>query len=209
MHVFTNRTFRLMLHALVIVGLLSFAGGSASAQQVGPLEYWSGSWVDPQSGQGGHLEFLLNENGMIEGSITNGINVGLWSGFMRNDGIFFAQYYYPTMSFGALAAGVATGAQGSSTVVGEIVFVTYDNEVLGLGQFELERVYAAPGMGNQPATDYPFTGNGLYVFCSAPSICGDRGANALPGNWSWTSGLFDDIEANYPQVYCNLFVNAC
>ncbi|HJS88122.1 MAG TPA: hypothetical protein VJ779_21945 [Acetobacteraceae bacterium] len=59
------------------------------------------------------------------------------------------------------------------------------------------------------ARNMPPAGNGMYVYCAAPSICGARGANALPGNWGWTHGLFADIKRNYPQVWCNLYRNAC
>jgi hypothetical protein len=51
----------------------------------------------------------------------------------------------------------------------------------------------------------PAPRNGLYVFCSSKEICGSIGANALPGNWSWTHQLFGDIKHNYPQVWFNLF----
>jgi hypothetical protein len=36
-------------------------------------------------------------------------------------------------------------------------------------------------------------------------VCGARGANALPGNWGWTSGLFGDLRRNYPHVWRNLY----
>lgn len=204
---------RILLRALVTVGIFSLAIGAASAQAE-PLEYWSGSWTAPQTGESGYLEFLLTEDGLISGSITNGPMVGLWSGFVRDDGVIFAEYTYPTTGFTALAAAVVTEVAGN-IVGGQMLFVTYDNQLVGLGQFQLARVYAAPGAQNvsesqdTPATNYPFTGNGMYVYCAAPSVCGDRGANTLPGNWGWTTGLFDDIRQNYPQVYCNLYANAC
>ena len=59
------------------------------------------------------------------------------------------------------------------------------------------------------ARNMPAAGNGMYVYCAAPSVCGARGANALPGNWGWTPQLFGDIKRNYPQVWCNLYKNAC
>jgi hypothetical protein len=59
------------------------------------------------------------------------------------------------------------------------------------------------------ARNMPPPGNGMYVYCAAPSICGARGANALPGNWGWTHNLFSDIKRNYPQVWCNQYRNAC
>ena len=59
------------------------------------------------------------------------------------------------------------------------------------------------------ARNMPAPGNGMYVYCAAPSICGARGANTLPGNWGWTHQLFGDIKRNYPQVWCNLYKNAC
>jgi hypothetical protein len=59
------------------------------------------------------------------------------------------------------------------------------------------------------ARNMPPPGNGMYVYCAAPSVCGARGANTLPGNWGWTHNLFSDIKRSYPQVWCNLYRNAC
>ena len=47
----------------------------------------------------------------------------------------------------------------------------------------------------------PSAGNGIYVPCVAPSVCGSVGGNALPGDWSWTHQLFADIRRNYPQAW--------
>jgi hypothetical protein len=47
----------------------------------------------------------------------------------------------------------------------------------------------------------PAAGNGIYVPCVSPEICGSVGGNALPGNWSWTHNLYGDIRSNYPQVW--------
>ena len=52
-------------------------------------------------------------------------------------------------------------------------------------------------------------GKGAYVPCVARSVCGTVGGNALPGNWGWSHQLYGDIKHNYPQVWCNLFRNAC
>ena len=55
----------------------------------------------------------------------------------------------------------------------------------------------------------PAEASGAYVYCSAPSICGKRGGNALPGNWGWTSNLFGGIKQSYPHVWCSLYPHSC
>lgn len=202
-----------VLLSVLVVGLLSLSGGAARAQ-ADPIAHWSGTWVDRQNGQGGYLEFVLMEDGMITGNITNGSVVGTWNGFVRNDGAMFAEYSYPSVGFSALAASVVTEAQGNM-VAGSILFVTDDYQVLGFGEFVLTRVSAVPAAGylpvaaNAPATDDGYSGEGMYVYCAAASVCGDRGANTLPGDWSWTSDLFAGIEESYPHVWCEMYMNAC
>lgn len=55
------------------------------------------------------------------------------------------------------------------------------------------------------ARTMPPAGNGLYVPCVAPSVCGSVGGNALPGNWGWTHQLFGDIRRSYPQAWYPMF----
>jgi hypothetical protein len=55
----------------------------------------------------------------------------------------------------------------------------------------------------------PASANTFHVYCAAESICGKRGGEALPGNWSWTGQLFADIKRAYPATYCNLYPGSC
>jgi hypothetical protein len=176
------------------------------------LEIWTGIWSDPVMSQGGKLEFTLTSDGMINGNITNGPMVGLWSGFIRDDGVIFANYEYPPVSyqqpgFTAQAVGRIIQQQ-DNRVLGHMVFI-FNNTVFSEGQFELTRWNVSPQQPNLLPPEYPFIGNGLYVYCAAPSVCGQRGVNALPGNWGWTSGLFNGLEKHYPHVWCNLFPGSC
>jgi hypothetical protein len=179
------------------------------AEAAAAQEMWKGRWVQTEGAQGGQLEFLLTSDGMINGNITNGGLVGLWSGFIRDDGLMFAEYAYPYQQprFVARAIGRVL-RQAGNHLIGRLVFV-HDNKVFAQGQFELTRRYVPPQQVNPRGNEYPFTGNGMYVYCAAPSICGERGGNTLPGNWGWTSGLFNDIKQNYPHVYCNLYPGSC
>jgi hypothetical protein len=54
----------------------------------------------------------------------------------------------------------------------------------------------------------PPAGNGVYVPCVAPSVCGSVGGNALPGDWRWTHQLYKDIRKNYPQAWYPSFPNS-
>ena len=179
-----------------------------SAEVARAQERWLGVWAQSGGAQGGKLEFLLTNDGTINGNITNGTIVGLWSGVMRDDGVIFAQYAYPRPAgFAAQAVGRITQHQGQR-VAGHLVFIL-NHQVFAEGHFQLTRSYVSPQQANPRAPEYPFTGNGLYVYCAAPSVCGQRGGNALPGNWGWTSGLFSDIKRHYPHVWCNLYPGSC
>jgi hypothetical protein len=61
----------------------------------------------------------------------------------------------------------------------------------------------------QAAGRTPASATTFHVYCAAESICGKRGAEALPGNWSWTGQLFADIKRAYPATYCNLYPGSC
>jgi hypothetical protein len=186
---------RVCLAFLVI--LLSVSGVRAQ-------ESWSGNWVQSDGSQGGRLEFTFSQDGTMNGNITNNGVVGLWTGFVRNDGAMFADYAYPTTGFSANAVGRILNQQGN-VVYGHMVFVG-NNQIFSEADFALGLRGAPQGaMGGV----YPFTGDGLFVYCGAASVCGQRGVNTLPGNWSWTSGLFGDLKKSYPQVWCNLFPGSC
>ena len=195
---------RVICRSLLVAIFVPMAVQIAAAQ-----EMWSGSWSQDGGAQGGHLEFLLTDGGMIDGNISNGTMTGLWNGFIRDDGVMFAEYQYPYQlpGFAARAVGRVFRVQGNR-MSGGLVFVA-NNQVIGQGRFELTRKFVPPQQVNPRGNEYPFTGNGMYVYCAAPSICGQRGGNTLPGNWGWTSGLFNDIKTNYPQVYCNLYPGSC
>lgn len=160
------------------------------------------------------LGFVWTEDGSITGEITNGPAVGSWNGVLGNDGSMIADYAYPT--FAARAIGQVTESYHGH-IRGRMQFVA-DGQVFGEGQFDLRRVSLvdpAPMTGggaqapNPHAGAYPFNRDGMFVYCSAPSVCGKRGGNALPGNWGWTGGLFGDIKQNYPHVWCNLYPGSC
>lgn len=186
---------------LLIVSILAL-----SAEVAQSMEKWSGVWRDSSGTQGGQLDFFLMDDGKIEGNITNGTSIGLWNGFIRNDGVMFTNYQYyqpPLQGFAAQSVARITQNQGNQ-VSGPMVFLQ-NNRVFSTGSFRLTRT----SISRQAINQYPFTGNGMYIFCAAPSICGQRGGNLLPGNWGWTSGLFSDLKRNYPQVWCNLYPGSC
>jgi hypothetical protein len=185
---------------LLVVSILSLAAEAAKAQ-----EKWSGTWAQRGESQSGQLQFILTSDGRIEGNITNGGTlIGLWSGIIRNDGVIFANYQYPTAGFAAQAVGRITQSQGN-LVGGQMVFLQ-NNRVFADGSFNLAR----SSLSQQPvSSQYPFNGNGMYIYCAAPSICGQRGGNALPGNWRWTHGLFSDLKKSMPHVWCNLYPGSC
>lgn len=184
---------------LLVVSILSLAAEAAKAQ-----EKWSGIWAQQGASQSGQLQFILNNDGSIEGNITNGTTIGLWNGVIRNDGVIFANYQYPTAGFAAQAIGQITQSQGNR-VGGHMVFVQ-NNRVFAAGSFNLVR----SSLSQQPvSSQYPFNGNGMYIYCAAPSICGQRGGNALPGNWKGTSAVFGDLRKSMPHVWCNLHPGSC
>jgi hypothetical protein len=184
--------------ACIVLLLLVLSASGLRAQEI-----WSGRWAQLGGPQGGTLEFIFSRDGTISGNITNNGVVGLWTGFIRNDGVMFADYAYP--GFGARAVGRILDEQGD-VVVGRMAFLMGD-QVFAEGEFQLRRSATRP-QGTMEGT-YPFTGDGMYVYCGAASICGRRGLNALPGNWGWTSGLFGDLKRSHPHVWCNLFPGSC
>ena len=169
------------------------------AELVRAQESWSGHWAESRGTQSGTLAFVFSRDGTINGNISNNGVVGVWTGFIRNDGVMFANYTYP--GFSAKAVGRILSQQ-EDLVSGHMVFVL-DDQIFAEGDFQRRR------SGGAMQGVYPFTGDGLYVYCGAASICGKRGANALPGNWAWTSGLFGDLKRNYPNVWCNLYPGSC
>ncbi|HJS86290.1 MAG TPA: hypothetical protein VJ779_12595 [Acetobacteraceae bacterium] len=191
---------------LCAVGTLLLAAGSAWGQQV-----WSGTWHETRGAQGGRLELTIGPRGEMNGTVTNGAVAGTWNGFMSDDGRLFATYVYPGLG-GARAVGRVL-RHDAGQLAGKVVFLN-GNVPFAQGDFQLRRL-PYPDVNNGPRPDnpragqYPFTGNGMFVYCGAASVCGRRGANALPGNWGWTGGLFGDIKRNYPQVWCNLYPGSC
>lgn len=186
-----------MVRSLSVLVLLLGFGHVVQAE-----ERWSGAWSATDQPQSGRIEFRLADDGRVDGRITNGGAVGSWTGVVRTDGIMVADYAYP--GFAATAI-VELRAQAADHVGGRMFFVS-NGQVFSEGNLDLYRV----GQGPQaPAGNYPFVGPGMKVYCGAASICGQRGGNALPGNWGWTSGLFGDIKRSYPQVWCNLYPGSC
>jgi hypothetical protein len=165
------------------------------------IEYWAGSWrtvstpqFPHQAYESGHVDLTLYDDWTFDGGITNTTYtlIGVWSGFIRDDGIYFATYRYG--NFSGQIVGQIRVRNDTGGIVGSMVFHQGD-EVSGGGMFTTDRRIANP-TPQQAANDG--RGRGADAHCSAPSVCGFRGGNALPGNWE--GSLWDDIRRNYPGV---------
>jgi hypothetical protein len=117
-------------------------------------------------------------------------------------------------AFAALAAGLALAASAAPTraqsLLGGLIERCSRGDMVACSQAtRLSALQAnARAARNAPASSPgvgAVTGNGMYVYCAAPSVCGARGANALPGNWSWTSDLFGDLRRSHPHVWRNMY----
>jgi hypothetical protein len=141
----------------------------------------------------------------MEGHVSNGTTFGLWRGYILDGGTMVARYAYPYPAFSARAV-ARLASLPNNLVGGYMAFVDDNDQVIGLAEFQLGQKNSATRAPQ--SVGGASTGNGLYVPCVAPSVCGYRGGNALPGNWSWTHDLFEGIKQTYPQVWCPMYVNS-
>lgn len=172
-------------------------------------ELWSGTW-STQS-QEGTISFTLRGiDGLMEGYTTHENQIGTWDGTILSSGLIIANYRYP--NFSAQAIGGIWGLQ-KNKVFGYLRFYEdfiNDQTPFDVATFEFTRTDISPKKNTTPVSSKnPYIGNGIYIPCVAKSICGQIGGNALTGNWSWTSGLFNDIKTNYPQIWCNQYPGSC
>ena len=120
-----------------------------------------------------------------------------------------------SLAFAALAAGAAlaaapTPARAQQSLPGGLTERCFRGDATACSQAtRLSALQvAAKAARNAPAFNPgggAVAGNGMHVHCAAPPVCGARGADALPGDWNWTSDLFADLRRSYQHVWRNLY----